>query len=816
MGIEFYFKKLDIFGKKINMTFEGVTIFKTCCGACATLFMALLLLIIFIKECILIYGGELAGSSYMIKNKLVINSDKGTSTTIKDEILGFAFADEKFNNKSILTYKIGYFDRKNMLKFDHNYSFYDCSDQVYSSLNVRSKDFVPLNLNIKCVKVPSHSMINGIVPSIHFIACQNEPPEGKIKDGNRCLEKKILDEKLEKIKVFAFTMADESDFTMSETNFKSKFTAEEILISNLFEKRNTLVLREVEIHIETGIIFKKISSKKGSHMMLRNEEKIISFKKGKNIATLRLKIDGYSKVVITKTFKSYSDAIAFMGGFSKSISIFLMILVWPVREVLFYKKLLNQMFSVCVDKKQVYEAFNIMVRGRKQQMNNWDGETNDDPQFRESKTIDLEAFKEAVDINDGEQRSMGLMDEIAEGFSKTQYEKKMREFLEKHSQDGKNERKSLNLGDLFTAGLSFKGKLKKSGVKLGVHNLNELELISTGLKGWMMRAKKRLMEKRKSRLENQVEEYEEKENIEEKEEIKENEVESIKKEEEGEEEEEDEEDWDVDFMEQKNHRIDSLDLVGGYRIESKAFPSTKKSMDGKSGYLRYLKKKAEIEKIDKQMKKLEKARKKNFVEKISKVFLSRSVNHSSIMADSPQREGKNLMKKKFSIHAPNQAGGGSNSEEESSLPEQNEIEDKKSGKKNQKKKIIKLPIYEEKRKNSILRDKNKTSLTNSTDDKTSKNNAEMKKRLKKGDFLDSPTKRMFERVKTLTLERQKEEAKNFKKNSRLENLKKSVGEILTRSKKLYFYAKIQDFFKLWIPPKLKYRSKTNLFTLVIF
>ena len=66
---------------------------------------------------------------------------------------------------------------------------------------------------------------------------------------------------------------------------------------------------------------------------------------------LRLKKDAVSRVIITKKFQTLSDLVAFIGGFSKGITILLLMLVLPVREVLFYRKLINYMFSVCVNER---------------------------------------------------------------------------------------------------------------------------------------------------------------------------------------------------------------------------------------------------------------------------------------------------------------------------------------------------------------------------------------------------------------------------------------------------------------------------------
>ena len=85
-------------------------------------------------------------------------------------------------------------------------------------------------------------------------------------------------------------------------------------------------------------------------MFLRTEKDIVSINKDEEVMLeLRLKKDAVSRVIINKKFKTLSDIVAYIGGFSKGITILLLLMVVPVREVLYYRKLINYMFSVCLN-----------------------------------------------------------------------------------------------------------------------------------------------------------------------------------------------------------------------------------------------------------------------------------------------------------------------------------------------------------------------------------------------------------------------------------------------------------------------------------
>lgn len=53
--------------------------------------------------------------------------------------------------------------------------------------------------------------------------------------------------------------------------------------------------------------------------------------------------------------------VSFLGGLFKGISVFLFVLLWPFREIMYYKKLINNMFSVCTTEDDLQKAFGYLV-----------------------------------------------------------------------------------------------------------------------------------------------------------------------------------------------------------------------------------------------------------------------------------------------------------------------------------------------------------------------------------------------------------------------------------------------------------------------
>lgn len=342
-------KKADLFGRRVNLRFEGEDYFKTYCGAVATIFLFVTLMIITTVSVMDITKGKIESMNYMIKNTLVSTKSHFND---RNEVFGFAIEDGALD-ESLLKFEIGIGKRGEEL--NKSVESYNCKEEVYSKLSIRFSKSVPKNLSILCFNVPSNLLRGGYKPTVMFRECL---------DTNKgCKPLKIRDKLLREFYVWAFTIADETDFTQPKSTLNSKFSASLISVSNWYFKRATLVLREVELQTKAGIFMKKLS-KKFTNIFLRTDVDIVSInKEEENMLELRLMQDEASKVVIMKKFQSISDLLAFLGGYSQGMMILLLIFVFPVREISYYRKLINSMFSVCQNQKQLETAVKIFAAG---------------------------------------------------------------------------------------------------------------------------------------------------------------------------------------------------------------------------------------------------------------------------------------------------------------------------------------------------------------------------------------------------------------------------------------------------------------------
>jgi hypothetical protein len=165
---------------------------------------------------------------------------------------------------------------------------------------------------------------------------------------------------MNEFKVFSFVRADASDFTSGDPNLRYKFAMETITLSINYSKVNNLILREMQVDLYKGVLFSKKKSK-FTNFYLRNEEHVVSTKDSKKILDLSIKLDLNSEIFITKKYGSVMDLLSFVGGLYNGIRIIFLLMVYPIREILYYKTLINGTFNVCLEEEQIMIGLELMM-----------------------------------------------------------------------------------------------------------------------------------------------------------------------------------------------------------------------------------------------------------------------------------------------------------------------------------------------------------------------------------------------------------------------------------------------------------------------
>jgi hypothetical protein len=176
-----------------------------------------------------------------------------------------------------------------------------------------------------------------------------------------CQSVEERNKKLKELYVWVFTLTDETDYTSSSKHtIRTRFQGKSLALSNTLKKHSHLNLQKLEIITHSGLLTPK-KYKTISYRIKSMTESLISTDfEDPIIANLKLKYENLDKVIITKKFQTLLNVLAFIGGISKGIGMILLIFVFPVREVLYYRELMNDMFSVCCDVEQINIATNLI------------------------------------------------------------------------------------------------------------------------------------------------------------------------------------------------------------------------------------------------------------------------------------------------------------------------------------------------------------------------------------------------------------------------------------------------------------------------
>ena len=537
MNLTAFLKTIDLFGRTVNLRFMGRDKFKTRCGGVSTLIMLLTLIVIFGLGIYDVYRGELASFNTMTLNSYdiedILTVEGATRATSQQRILAFG-VDSAVIDESILTITPFHEIGKNAMNMGNK--IYDCSEEVYRNLIPGLHSVVPANLRIKCLNVSAYDLDRGIKPSVLFSRCQSQSPE---KDSAEtpdvaCKPLSAIRKHLKRLDIWAFTLTDATNFASRDSREVSRFTASRIPVSFKYQKMARLTLRKMKVESTEGAFFQKKHTT-STVVFLSSEQEITSSYGEQDILHLSLKMDRNSQVLIKKRYKSVFNLFAYIGGLSKGIAMFLMMLVFPVREVLYYQNLINNMFNVCLDEKQKEIALKTMFpKDETSQSNNNDEDGDDDDgdggggddqpksktqRERDRKKTEKGFYQKLMDRKESSKNKMqgGLFDDFIGNMTSEQIFKNMASAMDDINPE---EIKGDNaFSNLLMKGLNMKSRSKKRKTRMseqppGVlpngeyrdlnaeeRSLLMSEMIQVRLKKWYLKAKTKVFNKTKKKFE---------------------------------------------------------------------------------------------------------------------------------------------------------------------------------------------------------------------------------------------------------------------------------------------------------------------------
>ena len=559
-------KKIDLFGREVNLRFMGEDRFRTNCGGVATILMCLTLVIIFVLGILDVYEGKIDSFNYMVINAHQSKDLQAfgrsssllpfsTRQSLSRRVIGYA-VDSKTLDDSFLTVEAFYSKGKDFFSRGEN-SLYNCTREVYGGLSSSLKNVVPPGLTIYCLNTTTEKLKENLNPRIVLKPCEensnkkdynsennnnNDSHRGILahkrprlhdtiknrENSKKCKNRTELAEGLKKFDVWAFSLVDASDFSIVQTKLEMGYTAIRIPASIDYKKSSRMILRSVDLTIQRGI-FVPQTHHLSTDMFLRDKHEVELSRNNprKELLDLELEIDKNSKVVIEKRYITIFSIFAYMGGLSKGIGLFLLIIVFPVREIKYYQNLINNMFNVCLNENQRDLALKTLFRDYEEKIKQIEMEDKKEREElrslkkedrikrkelrrKRTRTTKFTYLKRMMAEKEMKDRKGGLFGDFLEGrIDSEEFFKNMIETSNELQKEGKKG----GISDLVVGALNIKKRRKKTYIKQppgvlpdgSIRDVNEYErrllsgeTVGIGLKRWILRVRQRYFERQRA------------------------------------------------------------------------------------------------------------------------------------------------------------------------------------------------------------------------------------------------------------------------------------------------------------------------------
>ena len=107
-----------------------------------------------------------------------------------------------------------------------------------------------------------------------------------------------------------------------------------------------LMVSEVELR-KKALTFSGAKEVKRGIVYQKDTAEIVSLNTDRYFFRIDVELDSDLGIQVKKDYANFAGLLSYLGGLFKGVSFVFLIIVWPFREVQFYRKLINQMFIVC-------------------------------------------------------------------------------------------------------------------------------------------------------------------------------------------------------------------------------------------------------------------------------------------------------------------------------------------------------------------------------------------------------------------------------------------------------------------------------------
>lgn len=326
-------KSPDLFGRRVNLLYNEQDYFKTHCGAVGTI--------------ILIFGISVVAYFQILK-------------LFRYTVQNLDYFETNKNHKNVL------FQNTN---FQHEYTkfaiFYESSALHSNSLidiKFRAKnktqyleEEVPDIKRIECKEMNFTRHLDILFAKEYMENCFQVKTEDiekipfKIDFEKKCEKKNCNKSIVTKVPMLFFLEVNNNDITNENEIYELQKL--ELTLNKKIEKKVQIDLIELQTvtfnnPMRSDLLFRGI-------LFSSHNEYIIDLNPEKLLMSLELNLLTHRKIMVKRTIYQFQHFLSLIGGLMKGATVIVFICIWPFREVLYYRKLVNEMFVLCHDQSML-------------------------------------------------------------------------------------------------------------------------------------------------------------------------------------------------------------------------------------------------------------------------------------------------------------------------------------------------------------------------------------------------------------------------------------------------------------------------------
>jgi len=327
-----YLKTPDIFGRRVNLLYEQKNYFQTYLGACATILLILCILGVALKDCLKLFSYSIKTLDYYETSKDPLNDRyKKVPFSPEKTRLAIFYNDLDMNSSIIQPIFFDNYERNMKPRVTqiscHEIDFPQEVERNSAKMSKYCYEFETLDLVARPFK-------------LELIKCTG---------SKECMPLDKINKKLHQLKIDMFLEVNNNE--ISKKNLVTKLQRFSLIINPKFRKRILIDLIEFQ-SITNGGLFYGANCFKG--LLYKNvNEHLTDLNPEKELLTVEMNVVEDRKIFVEKKIYQFQDFLSLIGGLMKGATVFMFVIIWPFREILFYKKLTNEMFYLCSDQTDI-------------------------------------------------------------------------------------------------------------------------------------------------------------------------------------------------------------------------------------------------------------------------------------------------------------------------------------------------------------------------------------------------------------------------------------------------------------------------------